>query len=152
MPPLGTVPLAAVALGADGLLPDIEDGNHVRWQFDPALGFPQGGFDLFRRPHRPGSPFVLNLPTAATDVQLGATYRKLSFHLRLDGGPGPFFARYLGVTVLELMSSGGWGNDVVLGLEADAIDEVLLPLGTVIKDGVGVPAAQEADLHWGQPR
>jgi hypothetical protein len=30
---------------------DIVDGNHLRWFFDPALGFPKYGFTLYRRSH-----------------------------------------------------------------------------------------------------
>lgn len=32
---------------ADGS--DLEPGIHLRWQISPALGFPQGGFDVYRR-------------------------------------------------------------------------------------------------------
>ena len=28
----------------------VADGNHLRWWFDPALGFPRNGFCLHRRP------------------------------------------------------------------------------------------------------
>ena len=32
---------------ADGS--SLEAGVHLRWQIEPALGFPKGGFDIYRR-------------------------------------------------------------------------------------------------------
>ncbi len=37
---------------ADGS--DLESGVHLRWQTSPELGFPPGGFDLYRRPENNG--------------------------------------------------------------------------------------------------
>ena len=36
-------------------------GIHLRWIFDPNLGFPTYGFDIFRRVHRWGVPQSLDL-------------------------------------------------------------------------------------------
>jgi len=43
--------LAMIGLGDNVRSPAIDRGNHLRWAFHPALGFPPGGFDLYRRPH-----------------------------------------------------------------------------------------------------
>ena len=40
--------LAMVGIHWDGKYPD-ESGAHLRWSFEPELGFPDGGFDLYRR-------------------------------------------------------------------------------------------------------
>jgi len=41
--------LVLVTLSSDG--PDgVESGNHLRWQFDTTLGFPQNGFDVIAGP------------------------------------------------------------------------------------------------------
>ncbi|MCC7205743.1 MAG: hypothetical protein IT323_00460 [Anaerolineae bacterium] len=51
--------LAMKALGVDGGQ-ELADGSlmaagiHLRWDFDSDLGFPRGGFDVYRRPHEPG--------------------------------------------------------------------------------------------------
>lgn len=42
--------LTMIALGV-GEHPALTLGNHLRWSFDPDLGFPQRGFFLWRRPH-----------------------------------------------------------------------------------------------------
>ncbi|MFN8561628.1 MAG: hypothetical protein U0703_08420 [Anaerolineae bacterium] len=51
--------LALVALGTDGGQPladgsTMSTGIHLRWDFESDLGFPAGGFDIFRREHRRG--------------------------------------------------------------------------------------------------
>ena len=57
--------LAMVGLGVLGDLPPhpiqpiLPDGIHLRWAFDPELGFPWHGYHLFRRPHRPGKPICI---------------------------------------------------------------------------------------------
>ena len=54
LPELSTVrqgtELTMIALGV-GEHPALALGNHLRWSFDPNLGFPQRGFALWRRPH-----------------------------------------------------------------------------------------------------
>ncbi len=37
----------------------MEDGIHLRWGFRPELGYPLGGFDLYRRPHTGGDPICV---------------------------------------------------------------------------------------------
>jgi len=49
----GTVSMVALGVESD---PVLAPGVHLRWNFDPELGFPPLGFDVFRRPHRPGTP------------------------------------------------------------------------------------------------
>src|SRR5262245_51311506 len=71
--------LVMLALGADGLLPQVEDGIHLRWQMDLNRGFPPYGFDLFRRPHLP--PTLLPFAAQARPdgvVPLNATFRAFS--------------------------------------------------------------------------
>lgn len=47
--------LGISALGNVGAAP-IQRGMHLRWGFDPELGYPAGGFSLFRRDARPRYP------------------------------------------------------------------------------------------------
>jgi len=54
--------------------PDIIDGNHLRWFFDPVLGFPKYGFKLYRRVCKdykkvcwPGEPQPTIAPDALTN-------------------------------------------------------------------------------------
>jgi hypothetical protein len=57
--------LAMVGLGVLGdqpphpIQPVLPDGVHLRWAFDPELGFPWHGYHLFRRPHRTGKPVCI---------------------------------------------------------------------------------------------
>ncbi|HEY0313200.1 MAG TPA: hypothetical protein VGC56_11975 [Allosphingosinicella sp.] len=57
--------LAMVGLGVLGdqpphpIQPVLPNGVHLRWAFDPELGFPWHGYHLFRRPHRPGKPICI---------------------------------------------------------------------------------------------
>src|SRR3989304_4937742 len=49
-----------VALGSQGqperwFGPALENGVHLRWLFRPELGFPFGGFSLYRRAHLAGT-------------------------------------------------------------------------------------------------
>jgi hypothetical protein len=52
------------ALGANGTErlwegSTMEPGIHLRWGFRDSLGFPLGGFDLYRRPHQEGDPICI---------------------------------------------------------------------------------------------
>lgn len=64
--PLQTQSLVMVGLGALGdnpqnnLQPPLVDGIHLRWAFKRELGFPLGGFYLFRRKHPESKPFCLS--------------------------------------------------------------------------------------------
>lgn len=51
--------LSMIAHGTDGR-DGIEAGVHLRWQFDPKLGFPPSGFYLFRRPTCSIKPICLD--------------------------------------------------------------------------------------------
>ncbi|MBI3910609.1 MAG: hypothetical protein HY320_06715, partial [Armatimonadetes bacterium] len=62
--------LGMAALG-DNTMPDPNKGNHLRWGFEPLLGFPAGGFDLYRRPHYEGQPVCVILQGYASNQVLG---------------------------------------------------------------------------------
>jgi hypothetical protein len=49
----------------NAIQPPLVDGNHLRWAFTSALGFPWYGFYLFRRPHRDGTPLYLSSVTGS---------------------------------------------------------------------------------------
>jgi hypothetical protein len=55
----GDFDLAMAGIHWDGKYPD-ESGAHLRWAFRYGLPFPEGGFDLFRRPASGGSWTLLN--------------------------------------------------------------------------------------------
>lgn len=59
--PIGTTPpdLAMIGIHWDGKYPG-EKGAHLRWGFAWNLPFPQGGFDLYRRPSSGGPWTLLN--------------------------------------------------------------------------------------------
>lgn len=58
--------LVIVGLGSVGdappnhVQPPLADGIHLRWAFDPELGFPPYGFYVFRRPHKDAAPRCLS--------------------------------------------------------------------------------------------
>ena len=59
--------LVMFAMGCEGevaLWDDrtMEEGIHLRWGFRPELGFPLGGFDLYRCPHRAVDPICSGFP------------------------------------------------------------------------------------------
>ncbi len=55
LPELSTIrqgsEMTMIALGVGEHPPALDFGNHLRWSFDPRLGFPERGFALWRRPH-----------------------------------------------------------------------------------------------------
>ncbi len=64
---LQTHDLVMFALGCEGgpRLWDnrpMEDGIHLRWGFRQNLGYPLGGFELYRRPHLKGDPICVGFP------------------------------------------------------------------------------------------
>src|SRR5439155_2896840 len=74
---LQTDKLAAACFGIDAH-PTLRAGNHVHWRFAPSLGFPDFGFDLFRRTHRAGTPRALDMAGLAlgnlsASTKIGAT-------------------------------------------------------------------------------
>jgi hypothetical protein len=62
--------LGMVALG-DNTRPDPNKGTHLRWAFERRLGFPPGGFDLFRRPHFSAAPVCVTLQGHTANQNLG---------------------------------------------------------------------------------
>lgn len=48
--------------------PEVEDGVHLRWSFDPDLGFPPEGFHLFHRRAESGRPLQVSLLGLASQV------------------------------------------------------------------------------------
>src|SRR3989442_15441515 len=101
--------LVMIALGAEGLLPEVEDANHLRWQFDPELRFPRQGFDLYRRPHQAGSAVTLS-PQVKSDLtaRLGALYRELEVTVVHDGTGAKVVGRLWGEPMVEAGPSS-WG-------------------------------------------
>jgi len=54
--------LALLALGTNGGQPladetTLDTGIHLRWHFNPEVGFPPGGFNVYRREHQPGTVY-----------------------------------------------------------------------------------------------
>ncbi len=73
--------LAMTVLGTNGGDPLVDGsampaGAHLRWQLGRRLGFPPGGFDVYRRLHIPGAPecqtFAEWLPVGAPPYAVGA--------------------------------------------------------------------------------
>ena len=62
-------------------VPDqIEAGVHLRWAMAAGLGFPSGGFDLYRRPHLAPSPSCVKVSIDRRGSELAITVD--------DEGPG----------------------------------------------------------------
>jgi hypothetical protein len=139
-----------VALGSEGLLSAVEDGVHLRWQMDLALGFPPYGFDLFRRAHRipSRSPLVAQARPDGV-VPLGKPCRAIRLRLRLSGVGGEAVGRFAGAPMTSAPLGGGAGTEVVLEMQADALDEVQLPAGTVVVQAQGTRVSHEALVGWG---
>lgn len=138
-----------LSLGADGQQPELEDGIHLRWQMDLARGFPPYGFDLFRRPHLAGTlaPFAAQAQPNGK-VMLGATFRALELRVRLGAG-GNAAVKFSGGRMYERPLPGGAGFETTLTFEADAMDEIAFPAGTVVLQAQGIRVSQDADLGWG---
>jgi len=68
--------LGMAALG-DNVRPYPLGGVHLRWAFHPTLGFPRGGFDLYRRPH------VEAMPMLCADVDLAHMTGRFKSPLRI---------------------------------------------------------------------
>jgi hypothetical protein len=147
---LQTRDLVMVPLGTDGLYQDVEEGVHLRWQMDVAIGFPPYGFDVFRRPHRPPSLILRNLQTRPNGfIDLGDTFRALRFRLRLAASSGETIGQFTGSTMVSIPLFGSPGSEQTIDLVADAIDQVILPAGTIVLQAWGAPASQEAQIGWG---
>lgn len=83
---------ALVALGTKGGDPLVNGdrlarGVHLLWSWRPELGFPIGGYDVWRRVHRPPGWFCLDLDTHMSIPDNGGEWEVLSF--RLVANPGP---------------------------------------------------------------
>ena len=152
-----------IALGVEGLRSEVEDGVHLRWQFDPALRFPGYGFDLYRRAHLPGQPTLLSVQARADgSCPLGGLYRDVQLVVVHQGDGAFVTARLWGRDIAEAgLSSGVGAAGVPEGVElmADAIDEVVLPVGATLQsiDAIPVdvtyfdPRSGGIDPSWGSP-
>jgi len=149
---LQTRDLVMIALGAEGLLPTVEDGVHLRWQMDLALGFPTHGFDIFRRPHQ--APVLSPIAAQARpdgSVSLGAPCRAVRLRVRWPGGGGDVHGRFAGATMTSPAIAAAAGAELVVDLAADALDEVLLLPGTVVLQAQACRVSVDALLGWGSP-
>lgn len=147
---LQTRELVMVALGAESLFPEVEDGVHLRWQMDLALGFPPYGFDVFRRPHQ--SPVLTPIAVQVRpdgSIPLGAACRAIRLRLRWPGGAVVALGRFAGDTMTSVTASGGAGTEIVLELAADALDEVLVLPGTVVLQAQATRVSHDALIGWG---
>src|SRR5215211_471654 len=57
--PMQSKRISLMALGIDGVK-GMENGHHLRIGFDPRMGFPPCGFNLYRRDHHIGETRTLN--------------------------------------------------------------------------------------------
>ena len=59
------------------------EGLHLRWFFPPELGFPPGGFEIFRREHEPVAGKLTKLAPLPDDtiVESGLEVQNLRFTL-----------------------------------------------------------------------
>lgn len=82
--------LSMLALGTNGGQPrvdgsQLEAGIHLRWNFNHRLGFPPGGFNLYRRPHNPGTKHCGWLYTANGGSEIRSENDNLQAHFRASG-------------------------------------------------------------------
>lgn len=143
-----SIDLVMLALGCQGSSPQLGDGVHLRWQVAQALGYPPYGFDVLRRPHRPGSGerSIAVLGSTAGRIRLGGVYRSLT--VRCSAAAGWVAARFAGGEMLRVAVSG---NAAVVQLAADAMDELELSSGLRLTDVQGTSVQDEAELDWGAP-
>ena len=90
--------LALAALGDNTRAHPDDRGNHLRWAFDPTLGFPPGGFDLYRREHVEPRPSCFGVARSlsprqdlGSEVVLGGFRLEAATSIRTDdliGSPG----------------------------------------------------------------
>src|SRR3954447_16744831 len=152
-----------IALGAEGLGSEVEDGDHPRWQFDSELRFPHYGFDLYRRAHVPRQPRTLAVQVGADgSCPLGGLYRQVDAVVVHQGDGALVSARLWGRDIAEAgLSSGVGAVGVPEGVEltADAMDEIVLPPGATLQsiDAIPIDATyfdpRSGGIHpsWGSP-
>ena len=148
---LQTRKLVMVALGVQGLLPPLEDGIHLRWQMDLTLGFPPlvSISSVARIEHaRPRRSPRRARPDGT--VTLGVPFDVVSLRVR-SGGAGVAVVLFDGGRMLAPTPLAGAGIEMVLTFQADAIDEIALPPGSVVLEARGTRVAQDADLGWDSP-
>src|SRR5215211_2537187 len=71
--PMQSKRISLMALGIEGVR-GMEDGFHLRIGFDPRMGFPPCGFNLYRRDHHIGKTQSLNFPLLFSQ-QISAPFR-----------------------------------------------------------------------------
>src|SRR5215211_6724196 len=99
-----------IPLGVEGLGSEVEDGVHLRWQFDPELRFPRYGFDLYRRAHVPGQSTSLSVQVGADgSCPLGRLYRQVNLVVVHQGDGALVTARLWGRDIAEAGLSSGVG-------------------------------------------
>jgi hypothetical protein len=140
------------ALGAQGLAPEVENGNHLRWQISPAIGFPQFGFDLYRREHVAGTPQHVTLTrTQSSQWVLSEPLRRVQVRLRMPVAVAMVRAMYAGGVMAEKSAIRGPDGVALIDFQADAIDALQMPAGATILQSLGVPWRQDVGTGWGAP-
>src|SRR6185295_12325671 len=71
--PMQSKRISLMALGIDGVK-GMENGFYLRIGFDPRMGFPPCGFNLYRRDHHIGETRSLNFPLLFSQ-QISAPFR-----------------------------------------------------------------------------
>lgn len=144
-----TTDLVMLALGCDGGASQLEDGVHLRWQVSEQVGYPPFGFDVLRRPHRPGSgERSITIPASiGGKFDLGNIYRSLTVQCS-SGATSWISARFAGGEMLRRQVAGA---GFTVRFAADAIDELEAGSGLTISEVRGVDVDDEANLGWSMP-
>ena len=87
-----------------GQFPSVADGNHLRWSFDPAVGFADHGYYLFRREHV-GDEID---PTSVEDYVEGGGATTTTYSVSTPNGPITFTSD----RPQSFVSGGGLAVDV----------------------------------------
>lgn len=152
------------ALGSDGQAerwfgPPLEEGVHLRWTFRSELGFPFGGFRLYRRPHISGAFVDLPLAASTSDViELPEVARALiadfvnPFWLPLCPAPKPLpTAAALFDDVQSAVRQPSLSRRrAVVSIEQDAITaiRVTAPRRWKLQRLRYIPIAQDENVGW----
>ncbi|HEX5120790.1 MAG TPA: hypothetical protein VFW65_36880 [Pseudonocardiaceae bacterium] len=116
---------------ADGA--DLAAGVHLLWTFDPALGFPIGGYDIARREHRPPEWLCLPFDQAGLPAHGETTWEWGPFTITVTPGP----------VALNDSACGRTPGLALAGTRTLTVD-CSLPGVAVRATGVGAPPTVEA--------
>jgi hypothetical protein len=82
----------------------MEDGIHLRWGFLPDLGYPLGGFDLYRRPHVVLKPLIVGFDLPAGEIH-PSPWSYSGLILKSDR---PLATKRLGTVTGVSLDTGAW--------------------------------------------